>query len=87
MRVAVMTIHAVRRLEVCERSRWHGHADGIRDGEHGRAWMQGRFREELAGRRVPWVEVRGTRDERLAAATAAVDEVVAEGWDLADPVG
>ena len=61
--------------------------DGMRDGEHGRAWMQGRFREELAARGVPWVEVRGSRDERLAAATAAVDEVVAEGWRLADPVG
>jgi len=64
-----------------------GVRDCVSDGEHGRAWMQGRWREELAARRVPAVEVRGTRDERLAAATAAVDEVVAAGWDLADPVG
>lgn len=61
--------------------------DGMRDGEHVREWMQGRFREELAARGVPWLEVRGSHDERLAAATAAVDEVVAAGWDLADPVG
>jgi hypothetical protein len=36
---------------------------------------------------VPWIEVRGSRDERLSVATTAVDEVVAEGWRLADPVG
>ncbi|GAA2740529.1 multifunctional transcriptional regulator/nicotinamide-nucleotide adenylyltransferase/ribosylnicotinamide kinase NadR [Terrabacter aerolatus] len=46
-----------------------------------------RLREELATRDVGWVEVRGTHEERLAAAVAAVDEVVAEGWRLADPVG
>jgi NadR type nicotinamide-nucleotide adenylyltransferase len=60
---------------------------GLHDGEHGRAWMQARLREELAARGVPWIEVRGSRDERLSVATTAVDEVVAEGWRLADPVG
>jgi nicotinamide riboside kinase len=60
---------------------------GLHDGEHGRAWMQARLREELAARGVPWIEVRGSRDERLSTATTAVDEVVAEGWRLADPVG
>ncbi|MEO7446978.1 MAG: AAA family ATPase, partial [Humibacillus sp.] len=61
--------------------------DGMRDGEHVRAGMQARLREELAVRGVPWVEVRGSHEARLAAATAAVDEVVAEGWHLADPLG
>ena len=45
------------------------------------------LREGLTTRGVPWVEVRGSHDERLAAAVAAVDEVVAQGWHLADPVG
>ena len=49
--------------------------------------MQARLREELAVRGVPWVEVRGSHEARLAAATATVDEVVAEGWHLADPLG
>jgi hypothetical protein len=49
--------------------------------------MQGRFREELGARGVPWVEVSGSHEERLVAAVAAVDEVVAAGWQLADPVG
>jgi NadR type nicotinamide-nucleotide adenylyltransferase len=61
--------------------------DRVRDGEHGRSWMQGRFREELGARGVPWVEVSGSHEERLVAAVAAVDEVVAAGWQLADPVG
>ena len=61
--------------------------DGMRDGEHVRAWMQKRFRDELAAGGVPWLEVRGAPEERLAAATAAVDEVLAAGWPLADPVG
>jgi len=61
--------------------------DGTPEGEPVRARTQDRFREELASRGVPWVEVRGSREERLAAAVAAVDEVVAAAWDLADPVG
>ncbi len=64
---------------------------GMRDGEHVRAAMHQRFREELgrveAARGVPWVEVRGTVDERLATAVAAVDAVVASGWALAAPLG
>ncbi|MEP7333440.1 MAG: AAA family ATPase [Terracoccus sp.] len=66
-------------------------ADGMRDREHERAAMQRRFREVLgqvqADCGVPWLEVRGTADERIAAAVAAVDAVVAAGWDLAAPLG
>lgn len=60
--------------------------DGVRDGEHLRPWMTGRFRDELrrTGRR--FVEVTGTREERLAAAVAAVDALLAEGWHFTDPL-
>jgi NadR type nicotinamide-nucleotide adenylyltransferase len=36
--------------------------DGWRDGEHLRSWMTQRFRERLRG---PWIEVRGSVDERV----------------------
>ncbi|MDG4820919.1 AAA family ATPase [Asanoa sp. WMMD1127] len=60
--------------------------DGLRDGEHVREWMTGRFRDMLAGAPVPVVELSGPRDERLRAAVAACDALVARGWDLADPL-
>jgi NadR type nicotinamide-nucleotide adenylyltransferase len=55
--------------------------DGTRDGEHVRAWMTGRFREVLAARTEPWIEVHGTRVERLATATRRIDIL------LAQPIG
>ncbi|MFJ6796372.1 AAA family ATPase [Streptomyces sp. NPDC091268] len=60
--------------------------DGLRDGPHLRPWMTGRFREELerTGRR--FLLVRGTREERLRAAVAAVDALLAEGRHFADPL-
>ncbi|MEU6488283.1 AAA family ATPase [Streptomyces sp. NPDC046887] len=60
--------------------------DGLRDGEHLRPWMTGRFRAELArtGRRT--VEVTGPHEHRLATAVAAVDALLAEGSGLADPL-
>lgn len=60
--------------------------DGLRDGEHLRPWMTGRFREELArtGRRT--VELTGPHERRLATAVAAVDALIDEGWHLADPL-
>ncbi|PBC67472.1 NadR type nicotinamide-nucleotide adenylyltransferase [Streptomyces sp. TLI_235] len=61
--------------------------DGLRDGEHLRPWMTGRFREVLTAAGVPWLELRGDRAERLARALRAVDTVLAEGWGLADPLG
>lgn len=56
--------------------------DGIRDGEHVRAWMTDRFLEALTatGRRT--VVLRGTFDQRMTQAVAAVDDLLAEGWDL-----
>jgi HTH-type transcriptional regulator, transcriptional repressor of NAD biosynthesis genes len=36
--------------------------DGLRDGEHRRGWMTRRFRERL---RPPWIEVRGSVEERV----------------------
>ena len=49
--------------------------DGTRDGEHVRGWMTARFRERLSHRREPWSEVRGRREERLAAAVARIDRL------------
>lgn len=50
--------------------------DGTRDGEHVRGWMTARFREVLAARPEPWLEVRGDRAARLAVATAAIDALL-----------
>ena len=61
--------------------------DGLRDGEHLRSWMTGRFREVLASQDVPWIEVHGDREARLRHALAGVDAMLADGWRLADPLG
>ncbi|NNG19234.1 AAA family ATPase [Naumannella sp. ID2617S] len=61
--------------------------DGLRDGEQLRAGMQQRFRTVLEESGVPWLEVRGSETARLAAAVAAVDGLLARGWDLAAPLG
>ena len=61
--------------------------DGLRDGEHLRAWMTGRFREVLAGAGVPWMEVVGDRPTRVRDVLGAIDEILAAGWGLADPLG
>lgn len=65
--------------------------DGIRDGEHLRVWMTTEFRRRLAGRAsdisARIVEVRGNRTERLQQALRAVDQLVTDGWRLADPLG
>ncbi|WP_422735944.1 AAA family ATPase [Micromonospora sp. WMMD729] len=60
--------------------------DGLRDGEHLRAWMTGRFRAELAGCGVPVVELTGSHAERLARAVQVCDELLAAGWSFADPI-
>ncbi|MFY1703242.1 AAA family ATPase [Micromonospora sp. WMMA1923] len=60
--------------------------DGLRDGEHLRVWMTGRFRAELATSGVPVVELTGSHRQRLARAVAACDAVLAAGWSLADPL-
>lgn len=60
--------------------------DGLRDGEHIRAWMTGRFREVLGARDVPWLEVRGDRAARLAQALNAVDMLLEGGTGLGAPL-
>ncbi|MEU8391632.1 AAA family ATPase [Micromonospora sp. NPDC048843] len=60
--------------------------DGLRDGEHLRAWMTERFRAELAGCGVPVVELAGSHAERLARAVRACDDLLAAGWPLVDPI-
>jgi NadR type nicotinamide-nucleotide adenylyltransferase len=51
--------------------------DGTRDGEHIRHWMHDRFLEELQRRGGPWVTVAGSLQERLAAAFAHTDALLA----------
>ena len=60
--------------------------DGLRDGEHIREWMTGRFRAVLATAPVPVVELRGPHENRLATAVHACESLLAAGWPLADPL-
>ncbi|MEV4625149.1 AAA family ATPase [Micromonospora sp. NPDC049523] len=60
--------------------------DGLRDGEHLRAWMTGRFRQVLHDGGVPVRELTGPPEVRLAAARAACAELLAAGWGLAAPL-
>jgi HTH-type transcriptional regulator, transcriptional repressor of NAD biosynthesis genes len=48
--------------------------DGLRDGEHLRGWMTQRFRETLAGAGVPWLEVRGGRQQRVEQVVGGITE-------------
>jgi NadR type nicotinamide-nucleotide adenylyltransferase len=59
--------------------------DGMRDGEHLRGWMTGRFRAELAAGRAPWLELTGAYRTRLRTALAACDDLLARGWRFAAP--
>ena len=60
--------------------------DGTRDGEHIRHDMQQRFRDELAAQGVPWLEVRGSVDQRVAVAVAAIDPALREALRFAEPL-
>lgn len=53
--------------------------DGMRDGEHLREWMTGRFRQVLARQPAPWLEITGSWAERLGAAHLAVDALLRAG--------
>jgi HTH-type transcriptional regulator, transcriptional repressor of NAD biosynthesis genes len=59
--------------------------DGLRDGEHLRSWMTGRFRDVLRASGVATVELTGPAPVRLAAALAACDELLAKGWRFTPP--
>ncbi len=61
--------------------------DGLRDGEHLRAWMTARFVERLAATGRRWQWLRGGREAREADALAAIDAVLATGWDFTAPLG
>ena len=60
--------------------------DGLRDGEHLRPWMTGRFRAELARTGRRFCTLTGPHEERLTAAVKAVDALLAEGWHFTDPL-
>ena len=61
--------------------------DGLRDGEHLRAWMTARFVDRLTADRRRWQWLRGDRAAREAAALAAIDRRLAAGWGFAAPLG
>ena len=56
--------------------------DGWRDGESVRDWMHGRFVEQLKYAAVPVVHLKGSVEERLERAAAAVDAVLRKPFDL-----
>uniref|UniRef100_A0AAU2VZD7 AAA family ATPase n=1 Tax=Streptomyces sp. NBC_00008 TaxID=2903610 RepID=A0AAU2VZD7_9ACTN len=60
--------------------------DGLRDGEEPRPWMTDRFRTELTRTGRNFIEVTGSRQQRLATAVEAVDALLARGWHFADPL-
>lgn len=51
--------------------------DGVRDGEHVRHWMHGRFEEALRETGRPYAVLRGSREERLRDAVSLVDAILA----------
>lgn len=61
--------------------------DGLRDGERIRRWMAEAFAARLGATGRRWRWLRGARRDRLEAAIAATDELLAEGWELAPPLG
>ncbi|MFB6816904.1 AAA family ATPase [Streptomyces sp. NPDC056347] len=60
--------------------------DGLRDGEELRPWMTDRFRAELTRTGRRFIDITGTRGERLAAAVDAVDALLAGSWRFAPPL-
>ncbi|MFD7720520.1 AAA family ATPase [Streptomyces sp. NPDC059814] len=60
--------------------------DGLRDGEELRPWMTDRYRAELTRTGRNFIELTGSRQERLATAVEAVDALLAKGWDFTPPL-
>lgn len=61
--------------------------DGLRDGQHLRESMTDRFRQILIERaRSPWLELRGSPQERVAAALERIDLLCRHRWNFADPL-
>jgi NadR type nicotinamide-nucleotide adenylyltransferase len=51
--------------------------DGLRDGEHIRDWMHGRFEERLKAWNKPYLVLSGSHEQRLRQAVAACDAILA----------
>ncbi|MEV6306172.1 AAA family ATPase [Actinoplanes sp. NPDC051861] len=60
--------------------------DGLRDGEHLRQWMTGRFRDDLAARGVAYAQMSGTYAHRLRTAVCLVDGLLAGGRAFHPPI-
>ncbi len=60
--------------------------DGLRDGETIRQWMTGRFRAGLQTLPVRHEVLTGTYAQRLRAAVAATDGLLARGWTFTAPL-
>lgn len=61
--------------------------DGLRDGEHVRDWMQGRFEQALAASGHAWQRVGGNEEQMLAQALAHIDACLHRLWRFAAPLG
>lgn len=61
--------------------------DGIRDGLHVRGWMTGALIARLSAAGARWRWLRGEREQRIEAALAVADEIMAAGSGLAAPMG
>ena len=60
--------------------------DGLRDGEHLRRWMTGRFRTELGTLGVRHLVLTGSYGQRLRTAVRATDDLLARGWVFTPPL-
>jgi HTH-type transcriptional regulator, transcriptional repressor of NAD biosynthesis genes len=60
--------------------------DGTRLFEHQRPATTNRFRQRLARRPAPWVELTGSKEERLAQAVRLIDDLLADGKRFATPL-
>jgi NadR type nicotinamide-nucleotide adenylyltransferase len=56
--------------------------DGLRDGEHIRDWMHGRFVEELSRLPTPVLALRGSLESRAAEASQAIERLIHAPFDL-----
>jgi nicotinamide riboside kinase len=61
------------------------HQDGIRDGEHLRAWMTERFIDDLTRTGRTFVVLTGTVEQRVSAGLDAIDRMLGD-WVVAAPV-
>jgi HTH-type transcriptional regulator, transcriptional repressor of NAD biosynthesis genes len=59
--------------------------DGLRDGEHIRAWMTGRFLELLEQTGRDYIVVQGSHENRLALAMAAIEQRLPHCWQFNPP--